>query len=285
MGSLKLYASVAGFLAVATSSMTAQAADLLPPPPMPEPFEAPGGFSGGWYLRGDIGFSNQSVERITNPVIAAGTTLNTTQKGFDAAPFGGAGVGYKFNDWIRADLTGEYRGRANFHGADTVTTPGVFFGTNDVTASKSEIVGLANLYFDLGTWYGFTPFIGGGVGVADVRIHDYTDRGLAFGGGPAPLGPFLGNGLSTAREHSQTNFAWAAHAGVAYAVSPNFAIEFAYRYLNMGDGRTGTLVGFDGTTTPATRFRNIDSHDFKVGFRWTFADMPIYEHPPLMRKY
>jgi opacity protein-like surface antigen len=283
MGSSKFSATMAGILAVAASTMTAQAADLLPPPP--EPFEVSAPFAGGWYLRGDIGFSNQSVERITNPVIAAGTTLTTTQKGFDSAPFGGVGVGYKFNDWIRADLTGEYRVRANFHGADTVTTPGFFFGTNDVTASKSEIVGLANLYFDLGTWYGFTPFIGGGVGVADVTIHDYTDRGLAFGAGPAPLGPFLGNGLATARDRSQTNFAWAAHAGVSYAISPNASIEFAYRYLNMGDGRTGTLVGFDGTTTPATRFRNIDSHDFKVGFRWMFADAPSYDHPPLMRKY
>jgi opacity protein-like surface antigen len=278
MGSLKLRASLAGFLAVATSSMVAHAADLLPPPPMPEPFEFAA--AGGWYLRGDVGFSNQSVERISNPVIAAGTTLNTTHKGFDSAPFGGAGIGYKFNDWIRADLTGEYRGRANFHGADTVTTPGVFFGTNDVSASKSEVVGMANVYFDLGSWYGFTPFIGGGVGVADVTIHDYKDRGLAFNG----AGGFLGNGFATARDYSRTNFAWAVHAGVAYAVSSNFSVEFAYRYLNMGDAQTGTLVGFDGTTTPATKLHNLDSHDFKVGFRWMLGDHHP-EHPPLMRKY
>ena len=145
MGSSKLSATMAGILAVAASAVTAQAADLLPPPPMPEPFEVTAPFAGGWYLRGDIGFSNQSVERITNPVIAAGTTLTTSQKGFDSAPFGGVGVGYKFNEWLRADLTGEYRGRSNFHGSQTVTTPGVFFGTNDTSASKSEIVGLANL--------------------------------------------------------------------------------------------------------------------------------------------
>ena len=281
MGSLKVYASVAGFLAVAASSMTAQAADLLDPPPAPEPFEVAAPFAGGWYLRGDIGFSNQGVERLSNPVITAGTTLTNVQKGFDAAPFGGVGVGYKFNDWLRFDLTGEYRARANYHGYDTVSTPGFFFGTNDLTGSKSEWVGLANVYFDLGTWYGFTPFVGGGIGFAHNTIHDFTDRGLGFIPGPgAP--PLIGQ--ATARSHSETNFAWAVHAGVAYAVSPNFSIEFAYRYLNLGDARTGTLVGFDGTLTPPTRFHNIDSHDFKVGFRYLFADVAAYD-PPLIRKY
>ena len=273
MGSLKVYASVAGFLAVVASTMTAQAADLLPPPMMPEPFEVAGGFAGGWYLRGDIGFSNQSVEKITNPVITAGTTLDVKQKGFDAAPFGGVGVGYKFNEWLRADITGEYRGRSTFHGFDTVNTPGVYFGTNELTGSKSEWVGLANLYFDLGNWHGFTPFIGGGVGFAHSTIHDFKDVNFLFGG------------ISTARDKSETSLAWAVHAGVAYSVTPNFSIEFAYRYLHLGDARTGTLVSFDGlSTTPGTRFRNIDSHDFKVGLRWMFADVPSYDHPPLMRK-
>ncbi|NNM74468.1 outer membrane protein [Enterovirga aerilata] len=284
MGSLKLYASVAGFLAVAASSMTAQAADLLPPPPMPEPFEAPAPFAGGWYLRGDIGFSNQSVDRISNPVIAPGTTLTTTQKGFDAAPFGGVGVGYKFNDWLRFDVTGEYRGRSNYHGYDSVSTPGIFFGTNQTTTSKSEWVGLANVYFDLGTWYGFTPFIGAGVGFAHNTLHDYRDVGVSFVPTVPPGAP-VGLGLATARDHAETNFAWAVHAGVAYAVSPNFSIEFAYRYLNLGDARSGIIVGYDGTTTPPTRFHDIDSHDFKVGFRYLFADAPAYEHPPLIRKY
>ena len=280
MGSLKLRASVAGFLAVAASTMTAQAADLLPPPPMAEPFEVAGGFAGGWYLRGDIGFSNQSVDRIESPDLAPGSP--TINKGFDSAPFGGVGVGYKFNEWLRADLTGEYRGRSNFHGLDTYADPfstsGSGFGANQYSGSKSEWVGLANLYFDLGTWYGFTPFIGAGVGFAHNTIHDFVDVNPVVSPGNVQYG---------ARDRSETNFAWALHAGVSYAVSPNFSIEFAYRYLNLGDARTDTLAYYANPveTIRPIRFRDLDSHDFKVGFRWTFADMPIYEHPPLMRKY
>ena len=35
----------------------AQAADLLPPPPMPEPLPEPEVFAGGWYLRVDGGYA------------------------------------------------------------------------------------------------------------------------------------------------------------------------------------------------------------------------------------
>ena len=39
---------------------------------------------------------------------------------------------------------------------------------------------LANAYFDLGTWYGVTPFVGGGVGVAVHRARNAFDNGLIY---------------------------------------------------------------------------------------------------------
>ena len=44
-----------------------------------------------------------------------------------------------------------------------------------------------------------------------------------------------------------------SHAGLAYKVTPNFTVELAYRYLDMGDGLTGDLRTFDGTNTSTTR--------------------------------
>lgn len=273
MGKVTRYAAMAGFLTMAASVPAAQAADLLAPPMMPEPYEFP--VAGGWYLRGDVGFSNQSIDRFTNPVAPADTLV--LQKGFDAAPLAGAGVGYKFNDWLRADLTGEYRARANFHGLDRYTDPfstsGTGFATNEYYASKSEIVGLANIYFDLGTWHGFTPFVGGGVGVSHNTIHDWRDTNVPTGS------------VAFGRTTSVTNFAWAAHAGVAYAVSPNFSVEFAYRYIHLGDGRAPAVFTYLGEFgAPRTRLRDIESHDFKVGLRFMLGDMGGYEHPPLMRR-
>src|ERR1700721_418290 len=65
-------------------SSTAFAADMaIAPPPMyaPPPVED----FGGWYLRGDIGFSNQSVKNVRNTNDALYTPLLSLnqQSGFD----------------------------------------------------------------------------------------------------------------------------------------------------------------------------------------------------------
>lgn len=271
MGLFKRSAILASVLTAVAGQ--ASAADLLPPPIMPEPMEFPA--AGGWYLRGDIGFSNQNVGRLRNAAAPADTLV--LQKGFDSAPFGGGGVGYRFNEWLRADVTGEYRGRANFHGVDRYSdfgsTSGTGFATNEYYGSKSEVVGLANLYVDLGTWYGLTPFVGGGVGVAYNTVHDWRDTNVPTGS------------VAFGRDRSVTNFAWALMAGVAYAVTPNFAIEFGYRYLNIGDVQAPAVVTYLGAFgAPKTRLKDVDSHDFRVGFRWMLGEAGYYEQPPLIRR-
>jgi opacity protein-like surface antigen len=241
------------------------------PPPVVEDF-------GGWYLRGDIGFSNQRVDRLNN-VLDAGLTSSTQQLGFNSAGIFGLGVGYRVNNWFRADITGEYRGNSNFFGTDRITFPGGV-GVDTYHATKSEWVVLGNAYVDLGTWWCVTPFIGAGVGGARVSIANFTDQSLSLGAfGPANAGLAFGDNVS------KWNLAWALHAGVAYKVTPNFTVELAYRYLDMGDGLTGDLRAFDGTNNVnnPTTFKHITSHDLKLGVRWDLSSPPVYA-PPLMRK-
>ena len=240
------------------------------PPPVVEDF-------GGWYLRGDIGFSNQRVDRLNNALDA--NNLTSTQKlSFNTAGIFGLGAGYRFNNWLRADVTGEWRGNSQFHGTDQITYVGGV-GTDTYRATKSEWVVLANGYVDLGTWWCMTPFIGAGVGTARVSIANFTDQGIANnGGGALP-------GLALADDVAKWNFAWALHAGVAYKVTPNFTVELAYRYLDMGNGLTGDLRTFDGINNinNPTTFKNITSHVLKLGVRWNLDNPPIYQ-PPLIRK-
>jgi opacity protein-like surface antigen len=232
---------------------------------------------GGWYLRGDIGFSNQRVNRLNNALDANNTTSDQ-HLGFNTAGIFGLGVGYKLNNWLRFDVTGEYRGNSQFFGTDSITYPGGV-GTDTYHATKSEWVALANAYVDLGTWWCMTPFIGAGVGAARVSIANFTDQGIANNGGGALPGLALGDNVS------KWNLAWALHAGVAYNVSPNFTVELAYRYLNMGDGLTGDLHTFDGTNNIVnpTTFKSISSHDLMLGVRWNL-DTPAMYPPPLVRK-
>ena len=53
----------------------------------------------------------------------------------------------------------------------------------------------------------------------------------------------------------------------------------------MGDGLTGDLRAFDGTNSIVnpTTFKNITSHDLKIGVRWNLENPPVYA-PPLVRK-
>jgi opacity protein-like surface antigen len=256
-------------------SSVAFAADMpIAAPPMYAP---PVEDFGGWYLRGDIGFSNQRVDRLNN-ALDVNNTASVQTLGFNTAGIFGLGAGYQFNNWFRADVTGEYRGNSQFLGTDRITFPGGV-GADTYHATKNEWVVLANAYVDLGTWWCVTPFIGAGVGGARVSINNFTDQGITnLGGGALP-------GLAFGDNVSKWNLAWALHAGLAYKVSPNFTVELAYRYLDMGDGLTGDLRTFDGTNNinnPMT-FKNITSHDLKLGVRWNLESPPVYQ-PPLVRK-
>lgn len=266
--------------AASLMSTAALAADL-PPPPMyvPPPVED----FGGWYLRGDIGISNQRVKRLDNALDA--TLISQRQTlGFDSAGIFGLGAGYRFNNWFRADVTGEYRAGATFSGLDlnTFSNAGVLsYGADNYRAIKSEWLFMGNVYADLGTWWCITPFVGVGVGGARVTIANFTDQGLA--------GPGLGPSSAYADTASKWNFAWAVHAGLAYQINPSMTMELAYRYLDMGDGITGDIRPFDGPgaiNNPMT-FKHITSHDLKLGVRWALEPAPSYLPPmlpPLMRK-
>ena len=78
-----------------TLSTAAFAADLpIAAPPMYAP--PPPAEFGGWYLRGDIGMTNQSIKSLTNtdPNAAAFTSNGI---GFDSAMLWDIGVGYQLN--------------------------------------------------------------------------------------------------------------------------------------------------------------------------------------------
>jgi opacity protein-like surface antigen len=273
-------------VALGLAAQPSLAADMpqYPPPvvvPQPVPVPVVADFE-GWYLRGDIGITNQKVKSLHN-------VLFDTAPGFgfiDDPAFGtgilmGLGFGYHWNNWLRFDITGEYRGKTQFHALDRYSGCGAQC-TNDYTAKKSEWLVLANAYVDLGTWWCITPFIGAGVGMVDITISHFRDRNdLANGGGYAPEG-------------SKRNFAWALHAGLGYNVSQNFTVEFAYRYLNLGDAETGDPLNLDGSNSTVNNpfvFNGVTSHDFKIGLRFAldpgpgarfanYASPPAYTPPP-----
>jgi opacity protein-like surface antigen len=279
--------------AVSILSSTAFAADMpiMPPPAFGPPIVE----FGGWYLRGDIGFGNQSVKNIRKSDPAAYSQIDSLSQttSFDTGGIFDVGVGYRFNNWFRADVTAQYRGKSNFKGTDAFHAFQYGFpynGVDNYSASKSELLFLANGYVDLGTWWCVTPFIGAGIGASRVSISGLTDNGavnLFVDNTVTPAVPIYGTypSYATAANGSKWNFAWAAHAGLAYQVTPNVTLELAYSYVDLGSGTTGVISSYTGFAAGNVfKFNDITSHDVKLGVRWNLDSPPVYEPPPPIRK-
>jgi len=246
---------------LAGTAPAAFAADIIDYPPEVVP-----PVYGGWYLRGDIGMSNQQLHgSLDNELMDATDNFEWLDSGsFSSAPTFQVGIGYKYNDWLRFDGTIQYRGKADFTALDRYSDPGddadpsTWDGSNEYSATKKEWVVMANAYVDLGTWNGITPYVGGGLGAAQVTIGNMRDintpnNGVAYGG-----------------SHSQWNFAWALHTGLGFDITDRLTLDLGYSYLSLGDGQSGDLVAFDGTNNIDNPmiFNDLISHDFKFGLRY-----------------
>jgi len=271
--------------AASLMSSVALAADIpVAPPPQyyaPPPVED----FGGWYLRGDIGVTN-TRGKLFAPAYNDASTVAVNQIGheFTGGMTYGLGVGYQFNNWFRMDVTGEYRSRTQFSGTDFASVyvggTGPYNIGDSYRAGYTSWVGMINAYADLGTWWCITPFVGVGVGGAYNTFSGFSDvTTINLGGGTT-------SGLYQAQTASKLDFAWALHAGLAYRVNQNLTVELAYRYLNLGTGVTGSGASFDATVSNGRpfQFRDLTSHDIKVGLRWTCCDVPPPPPPPLVTK-
>ena len=292
MSSVKILALVG---AAALISSAAVAADLPSPfpPALPPAAPVPVASDSGWYLRGDVGVGVQSFSTFdhfqTNSAFVWPASWQIVQHQTDDAAFVDFGVGYQVNNWLRFDVTGEYRAAANFKVVGSYRefcVGGTATCFDQYGGSHSAEVFLANAYIDLGTWWCITPFVGFGVGGAFNNVSSVTDTGYIADG-------TTGYGYS-ATDASSWNLAWAAHAGLSYSISNNLKLEFAYRYLNLGSVKT-PIVGCSSLgcqvtpgSGPAAYYTLTDftSQDFKLGLRWMLnpaPEAPLYP-PPLVRK-
>lgn len=217
---------------------------------------------GGWYIRGHIGMSNQEFDGLESSLYGASSIIDYgwhDEGGFSSAPIFGAGVGYKFNDYLRGDLTVEYRGKSDFNALDYVTDADGTT-TNDFRAKKSEWVVMANAYADIGTWYGITPYVGAGIGGSYNTISHFRDINIINGGG------------GYADDDSTWNFAWALHTGLGIQATERLIIDLGYSFVSLGDGQTGSLQNDDpdyDIDNDGFKFNDIYSNDFKLGVRYS----------------
>ncbi|WP_236728685.1 outer membrane protein [Methylobacterium sp. WSM2598] len=255
---------------VLLGAAAAQAADLLPPalPPAPPP-PAPVEIGGSWYLRGD--FTASDFNRPGDDTLPGtpGAKLENLRLG--SSQGGGGGIGYRVNSFLRADFTLDARGGTRFH--DTSSRTRYVEGFNEEGGKLDVLTGLFNVYADLGTWWGFTPYVGAGVGFAEKRFHDgWTQTTcLTVTCGDTQPTYVIGPQTRDARaSRTITTFAWAAMAGLSYDFGNGLSLDASYRYLDIGKARTG-FDAYGGNT----RLKDITANEVRVGLRWAFGAKPF----------
>ncbi|MEO1198638.1 MAG: outer membrane beta-barrel protein [Pseudomonadota bacterium] len=280
---------LASALAAATTG-GALAADLPPPAPLPEPLPQIESRSfGSWYLRGDIGIGITSDGDWSQDDVTAADGRFLYEALGDSLIVGG-GVGYKFNNWLRADLTAEYRGTIDVDGIDEYQFICTFAGgtcanvgdqvtrNNIWNGSISSTVIMANAYVDLGSYHGLTPFVGAGIGAS----YNSFSAGVEFD--PSDLG-----GGGHVASNSDWDLAWALMAGFGFQVNDRLALELGYRYIDLGDVETGsvTCLGHTACELEPLHIEDITSHDIRLGMRWHFGakDEVFIQEDPLIVKY
>lgn len=243
--SMKLKEFLGGVTLLGLSMGVADAADLnVPPfePFMPEVTSSPIG--GNWYLRGDLGYAiNASVDGEIKGPDGKHTLSGTDAK--DAWTLG-AGFGYRFNDYVRTDLTFDYRDQVNYTGS-----------CNNGSAPNTKVAsisGLANVYVEAGEWYGFAPYVGAGVGAAWVNVENKAQSS------------FSSCGLTSVEKTSEDDwtFTAAAMAGVGYRVTDQLVVDAGYRYSWLDSFSSGIITD---TGTKLT-FKDVAYHEFRIGFRY-----------------
>jgi opacity protein-like surface antigen len=197
-----------------------------------------------WYARLDTGgsFSRNAGEDVAVDIGSSAIV--------------GAGVGVKMLPFLRTDVTLSYRPGYSFAAPPTAVEPPGTTGRGDV----KTLAALVNVYYDFPSFAGFTPYIGGGIGLARNEVGTTTLSSNATGATVATL-----SGSTT------TQFSWQASAGVAYSILPFVALDIGYRYLDAGEGRSGNMVTTAlGTASFPVQRGNIRAHEMQAGIRVGF---------------
>ena len=175
MRGVKCLLAVGAASLLSTAAFAADMPIAVPPmyaPPPPADF-------GGWYLRGDIGMTNQSLSRIDSNSASLFPQTAQLGPGFDGLPLFNPGVGYRTNNLFRAE---------------------------------------------------------------------------------------------------------AAHAGLAYRVTPSVTLELAHSYFDLGSARPGASHPFDATTWPSsTALKSITSDDLTLGALWSMEQPRLSALQPVTK--
>ena len=152
----------------------------------------------------------------------------------------------------------------------------------DFQTRRDTGVAMLNGYFDFNAHSKFRPYVGAGMGIAITSVKEtyYYD-------------PYFGNAIQNQQyyfpnqnraddnrgnqlSHQNYTFAWALMTGVAYKLTTTLDLDIGYRYLNIGNIRSGGTYAVDAASGGPREFTNyahldhVGEHQVRAGLRYKF---------------
>ncbi len=199
---------------------------------------------GQWYGGLEGAYSILSQEK------AKGSVLDIQNRFNDGWAIGGI-AGYDFGQWRLEGEIGRHFHNANRFAVGNDNGLGLGgLGNIDATSGKSRLTNyMMNAVFDFGDTYNsetIEPFIGAGLGVADMNLKNLSTASAAF------------------VNDTDMVFAYQVFAGVRVPLAEDFEMSFKYRYLATADANMVDRIG--------NNFKaSYDVHDFVIGVMYRFG--------------
>jgi opacity protein-like surface antigen len=210
----------------------ANAADLIVDVPADQPVAVAGT---GWYLSV---FAGGVWDSFVTAEDDSDVDTDDVEVDTDMGWLIGAAVGTHLFDNVRGEveISGSSRDVTGATEGATVYSP--------LTGTVNTIALMGNLWVDLDTGSGFTPYIGGGLGVGTISAVAEAAPGV------------------TALDADGVGLAYQVGAGVKVDVADNVALDLGYRFKGVSAEISGT--GTEDTTA------HIGSHVVQVGLTLGF---------------
>jgi opacity protein-like surface antigen len=266
---------LSGIVAVLLTGTSGYAADLYEPQVIEAPAQEVAVVeTGGWYLRGDAGWSYNKMRGAHYFQGSNGNDVDFDTARLKSGFMIGGGVGYQINDHFRTDVTLDYMFKSNFRGSTTGLCGAVPCHSTD-RSGMSALSLLANAYVDIGHYGVFTPYVGGGIGGSYVKWNKLNNT---ICDDPANPG-------CTTTEHGgkkSWRFTYALMAGTSIDLTCNLKADVGYRFRHI---TKGAMFGYRSNGGPGYD-KGFYSHEARAGLRYSFngcetatyippADIPI----------
>lgn len=190
--------------------------------------------------KAQVGYPDVYIAGGAGGAILEDTEIRSVGTDFKTIPF----PGYALSGALGLDfgilrLEGELF--YNVYSLDAIEDAGV---DADADGAFETLAGMGNLFVDL-PLAAVTPFVGAGIGYADVKADNFETGGV----------PLV--------DDSDTVMAWQLRAGMAFSLFPMTDMTVGYRYFVTDDLEMRNSLG-------DVDVEKLKSHIFELGLRFTF---------------